>query len=62
MKNIKNKQIKCPICKNYFNKDLKTNPFCSQRCSHIDLGNWLGEKYKIAFENDDYDNQYDIDK
>ena len=23
-------------------------PFCSERCKLIDLGNWLGESYRIA--------------
>jgi endogenous inhibitor of DNA gyrase (YacG/DUF329 family) len=22
-------------------------PFCSERCKMIDLGNWLGERYRI---------------
>ena len=25
-----------------------TFPFCSERCRLIDLGNWLGETYRIA--------------
>lgn len=23
-------------------------PFCSKRCADLDLGNWLGERYRIA--------------
>jgi endogenous inhibitor of DNA gyrase (YacG/DUF329 family) len=30
----------------------KFKPFCSQRCSMLDLGQWLGEGYKIAAEDD----------
>jgi endogenous inhibitor of DNA gyrase (YacG/DUF329 family) len=22
-------------------------PFCSERCKLVDLGNWLGERYRI---------------
>ena len=25
-----------------------SRPFCSERCKLIDLGNWLGENYRIA--------------
>jgi len=24
-----------------------SRPFCSERCKMIDLGNWLGERYRI---------------
>lgn len=27
-------------------------PFCSPRCRTIDLGRWLGERYRIAPETD----------
>jgi len=36
---------KCPICNN--NSKEKYIPFCSTRCSQIDLNRWLGEKYQI---------------
>jgi endogenous inhibitor of DNA gyrase (YacG/DUF329 family) len=25
-------------------------PFCSERCQTIDLGRWLGERYRVAPE------------
>ena len=25
-------------------------PFCQQRCQQIDLGNWLGETYRVPAE------------
>jgi endogenous inhibitor of DNA gyrase (YacG/DUF329 family) len=28
--------------------DFGPRPFCSERCKLIDLGNWLGEKYRIS--------------
>ncbi|MBN44712.1 MAG: DNA gyrase inhibitor YacG [Rhodobiaceae bacterium] len=36
---------KCPNCKKIANKDFF--PFCSQRCSQVDLNRWLGEGYQI---------------
>ena len=40
----------CPICK----KEADTNysPFCSKRCSQVDLHRWLGEKYQIDLHED----------
>jgi len=36
---------KCPTCKKTANKDFF--PFCSKRCSQVDLNRWLGEHYHI---------------
>ena len=38
----------CPIC----GKPSATpaHPFCSLRCKDLDLGRWLGERYRIAGE------------
>ena len=49
------KKAKCLTCNNEFDVTLKTNPFCSERCSYVDLNNWLGEKYSIALNENDYD-------
>ena len=38
-----------------FDVTLNTKPFCSKRCSYIDLNNWLGEKYSIHINEDDYE-------
>jgi uncharacterized protein len=35
----------CPICKKPSVE--KFNPFCSSRCADIDLGKWLGERYRV---------------
>ncbi len=45
------KKIKCPVCK----KDAiwqgnPFRPFCSERCSLIDLGKWADEKYSVEPE------------
>ena len=55
MKNSNTKQLKCLTCKKQFNSKSKTKPFCSQRCSYIDLNNWLGEKYSIQANEEDYE-------
>lgn len=39
---------KCPICKTPVGQDVKTFPFCSDRCKQIDLGKWLDGKYIIS--------------
>jgi uncharacterized protein len=43
--------IDCPICRSVLPEapdDFAFRPFCSQRCKLVDLGNWLGEKYRIS--------------
>ena len=55
MKNLDIKQFKCLNCKKEFNRETKTKPFCSQRCSYVDLNNWLGEKYSIQANEEDYE-------
>lgn len=39
----------CPICKRSTPEpdDNPTRPFCSDRCKLVDLGNWLGDGYRI---------------
>ncbi|QVL32562.1 DNA gyrase inhibitor YacG [Telmatocola sphagniphila] len=38
-------------------------PFCSPRCRKIDLGRWLGEKYKIASkQNEDQSSDEDLEE
>ena len=40
----------CPICGRplALGTDRSAVPFCSMRCRQIDLGRWLGERYRIA--------------
>lgn len=40
----------CPICKTPVTKDAPAWPFCCDRCRLIDLGNWLGGKYRVPGE------------
>ena len=39
---------KCPICGAA--AAIATRPFCSKRCADLDLGNWLGDRYRIPTE------------
>jgi endogenous inhibitor of DNA gyrase (YacG/DUF329 family) len=43
-------KIRCPICKAEREEpeDFEHRPFCSARCKLVDLGNWLGEHYRIT--------------
>ena len=45
LKLIKNNKTRCPTCGNFSVKS--SYPFCSQRCSSIDLGKWFDGKYSI---------------
>jgi len=40
--------MKCPICKKDVARASEFDPFCSERCKIIDLGNWASEKYVIS--------------
>ena len=41
--------VQCPICRgaSEHREHNPVFPFCSERCRMIDLGNWLGETYRI---------------
>ena len=47
-----NKITPCPTCGKEQQWDPKNTyrPFCSERCKLIDLGEWAGEKRRIAGE------------
>ena len=55
LNDVKSKKIKCPNCKSP--SIAPHTPFCSRRCAHVDLGNWLNEAYVIHLyqDDDDYD-------
>jgi endogenous inhibitor of DNA gyrase (YacG/DUF329 family) len=44
----------CPICKQPAAPKAANAafPFCSERCRLIDLGNWLGETYRVPDDHD----------
>jgi hypothetical protein len=39
------KERPCPMCGKQASP--KHRPFCSKRCADLDLGQWLGEGYRI---------------
>jgi endogenous inhibitor of DNA gyrase (YacG/DUF329 family) len=47
----------CPICKKPVPESAIISerppffPFCGERCKLIDLGRWLGEKYRVPMVN-----------
>jgi endogenous inhibitor of DNA gyrase (YacG/DUF329 family) len=44
------KPHKCPICSK-ITDNYEYRPFCSKRCSDVDLGNWFTESYVIEGSN-----------
>ncbi len=43
-------KVRCPICQVPMPGQMTEwpdYPFCSARCRKIDLGRWLGERYRI---------------
>ena len=44
----------CPICGKPLH--LRFRPFCSRRCSDVDLNRWLAEGYRVP-ANDDTDDR-----
>jgi len=51
------KDKKCVLCGK--TTDVKYHPFCSKRCSQVDLGKWFNESYAIESD-DDYDSDEEI--
>ncbi|MBI29572.1 MAG: DNA gyrase inhibitor YacG [Alphaproteobacteria bacterium MarineAlpha5_Bin11] len=50
IKNLKKLKInKCPICKK--GVTINFDPFCSKKCSDIDLYNWISEEYYFPENN-----------
>ena len=48
----------CPLCGRPTERTHR--PFCSRRCADIDLGRWLGEKYRVSRALD-LDEQLDVE-
>ena len=44
-------QPKCPICRKPTVEAYR--PFCSRRCSDVDLQRWFSGRYAIATESDE---------
>jgi len=43
--NGQKKNQKCSMCGKPMVREFR--PFCSRRCANLDLGNWLGEAYRV---------------
>jgi uncharacterized protein len=37
-------------------------PFCSERCKLIDLGNWASERYRVARQNEEPEDEPNMEK
>ena len=49
-------KVRCPICQRDMDgqrADWPQFPFCSPRCRTVDLGRWLGERYRVPDDEDD---------
>jgi uncharacterized protein len=49
-------KVKCPICGKAMPgqpAEWPDYPFCSPKCRKIDLGRWLGERYRVPAEDTD---------
>lgn len=44
--------VRCPNCGavTEYSPDNKFRPFCSERCSVLDLGAWAEEKYRVPVQ------------
>jgi uncharacterized protein len=52
--------MKCPICrKEVAWEENPFRPFCGERCKIIDLGNWASEKYRLALQNEEPEDELD---
>ncbi|MGE0526190.1 MAG: DNA gyrase inhibitor YacG [Bdellovibrionales bacterium] len=49
--------VKCPCCSKPTDFDANNpfRPFCSERCSLLDLGAWADEKYKVHASDEESD-------
>jgi len=55
--------FKCPVCRNLVaSTEVKTFPFCSDRCRLLDLNNWLDGRYKSSRPVDPTDNIEEFDR
>ena len=56
MRKMMNIKIKCPVCKkDAIWEDNAFRPFCSERCSLVDLGKWANGKYSVEVEDAEED-------
>ena len=44
------RKIRCPVCKKF--SDIELAPFCSKKCSDLDLMKWLSDENYINIKTD----------
>ena len=44
---------RCPVCREPVRENTTAPPFCGSRCRLIDLGNWLGDRYRIPGDDEE---------
>jgi endogenous inhibitor of DNA gyrase (YacG/DUF329 family) len=49
--------MKCPVCRKEVPPGGAHEPFCSDRCRLIDLGNWAAGKYRIPAEEEEQEDE-----
>ena len=54
---VKPKSTDCPLCGE--KSTPPHTPFCSKRCSQLDLGKWLSEAYFVPTQDSDEDSNLD---
>jgi uncharacterized protein len=53
--------FRCPICKTFLpGTNVKTFPFCSDRCRLLDLNNWMEGNYTVSRPVDPTDELEDL--
>ncbi len=57
-------KVKCPTCKKEveFTAENKYRPFCSERCSTLDLGAWADEQYRVPVESQSEQEKNDVNE
>ncbi len=50
--------MSCPVC--HKSSDKAYRPFCSKRCSDVDLGRWLNGSYAIPLVEEEPDEQTEM--
>jgi endogenous inhibitor of DNA gyrase (YacG/DUF329 family) len=57
------KTVRCPACRREVRwEENPFAPFCSERCSLIDLGEWISEGYRIRSDEEEGQNETPIDE
>lgn len=50
---------RCPLCGKA--REMKYRPFCSQRCSNVDLSRWFNGVYAVPAPEVEEEDSFDLD-